>query len=211
MKAHSGFVQGIAWDPLGQYLSSQSADGSLKIWSTSDWSLQKTITKNFGHRTLNTRDTVFLRGSWTPDGEVFIAARGFAGGRISNQSLDGEASGSTPKKRGQPAEKIRVHVSPVFVRETWDAAVNFAGHKQCTTVAVSCFEWFLRISNFFSSCQAEVAKVVVKSLPNLRTFSAFFATGIQSSDVQESGRREQCCSVCRWWVQPFLFTFTQSF
>lgn len=44
---HSGFVKGVAWDPMGKYLASQSDDKTLKIWSVSNWACIKTIKKPF--------------------------------------------------------------------------------------------------------------------------------------------------------------------
>jgi protein HIRA/HIR1 len=61
---HHGFVKGVCWDPVGQYLATQvstggflpnidphsaaqSDDKSVKIWNTTDWSLETSITAPF--------------------------------------------------------------------------------------------------------------------------------------------------------------------
>lgn len=44
---HTGFVKGIVWDPVGQYLATQSDDKSVRIWRTTDWGLEKSITEPF--------------------------------------------------------------------------------------------------------------------------------------------------------------------
>lgn len=66
---HQGFVKGVCWDPVGQYLATQASsrvlrrvllqspgdlpqtrqsdDRSVKIWNTTDWSLETSITAPF--------------------------------------------------------------------------------------------------------------------------------------------------------------------
>lgn len=41
--AHENYVSGVAWDPCGRYLASQSHDGELKIWRTGDWTRETTV------------------------------------------------------------------------------------------------------------------------------------------------------------------------
>jgi protein HIRA/HIR1 len=43
LSSHRGFVKGVVFDPLGQYLATQSDDNTMKIWKTSDWTLEKSI------------------------------------------------------------------------------------------------------------------------------------------------------------------------
>jgi protein HIRA/HIR1 len=48
INGHQGFVKGVVWDPIGQYLATASDDKSVKFWKVGgDWSLHKTITKPF--------------------------------------------------------------------------------------------------------------------------------------------------------------------
>ena len=44
---HQGFVKGVCWDPVGEFLATQSDDRSVKIWRTNDWSLEAEVTKPF--------------------------------------------------------------------------------------------------------------------------------------------------------------------
>ena len=44
---HQGFVKGVCWDPVGEFLATQSDDRSVKIWKTSDWSLEAEVKKPF--------------------------------------------------------------------------------------------------------------------------------------------------------------------
>lgn len=44
---HQGFVKGVCWDPVGEFLATQSDDRTVKIWKTTDWSPEAEITKPF--------------------------------------------------------------------------------------------------------------------------------------------------------------------
>lgn len=46
-EGHEDSVKGIAWDPIGKYLASQSSDKTLKIWTTDNWKCEKTISEPF--------------------------------------------------------------------------------------------------------------------------------------------------------------------
>lgn len=92
LKSHTGLVKGVCWDPVskkssilfsyfkqflftffhtyiyskvGKFLASQSDDRTIKIWRTSDWSCESTITEPFEECSGTTN---FLRLSWSPDG-----------------------------------------------------------------------------------------------------------------------------------------------
>ena len=44
---HNGFVKGVCWDPVGEFLATQSDDKTVKIWRTTDWQLEAEVTKPF--------------------------------------------------------------------------------------------------------------------------------------------------------------------
>lgn len=71
IKGHTGLVKGVAFDPIGKYLSSQSDDKSLKVWRTSDWKLETSITDPFVECGAT---TYVLRLSWSPDGQQLVSA-----------------------------------------------------------------------------------------------------------------------------------------
>lgn len=71
IEGHQGFVKGVCWDPVGEFLATQvglrlrsspaghltdlttsapvlqSDDKTVKIWRTSDWGLDKTVSEPF--------------------------------------------------------------------------------------------------------------------------------------------------------------------
>lgn len=47
LDGHQGFVKGVCWDPVGEYLATQSDDKTVKIWRSTDWGLEVTVSKPF--------------------------------------------------------------------------------------------------------------------------------------------------------------------
>ena len=44
---HQGFVKGVCWDPVGEFLATGSDDRSVRIWRTTDWELEAEVKKPF--------------------------------------------------------------------------------------------------------------------------------------------------------------------
>lgn len=44
---HNGFVKGVCFDPVGEFMATQSDDKTVKIWRTTDWGLEAEVTKPF--------------------------------------------------------------------------------------------------------------------------------------------------------------------
>ena len=44
---HQGFVKGVCWDPVGEFLATCSDDRTVKIWRTTDWELEAEVSKPF--------------------------------------------------------------------------------------------------------------------------------------------------------------------
>ncbi|ORX96152.1 WD40 repeat-like protein, partial [Basidiobolus meristosporus CBS 931.73] len=101
---HQGPVKGIAWDPAGKYIATQSDDNSVKIWRTTDWTIQKDITKPFANSTCT---TLFRRLSWSPEGSHIAAANAM--------------NGTTP-------------VAAVISRDNWDSDISLVGHSASVEV-----------------------------------------------------------------------------
>nr|ODN94130.1 protein HIR1 [Cryptococcus depauperatus CBS 7841]ODO00483.1 protein HIR1 [Cryptococcus depauperatus CBS 7855] len=102
---HQGFVKGVCWDPVGNYLATQSDDKTVKIWNTENWSLTESVSKPFE---TSPQSTFFRRLSWSPDG-AFIAA---------SNAMNGP-----------------VFVAAVIDREGWISDISFVGHENTIQVA----------------------------------------------------------------------------
>lgn len=103
LKGHTGLVKGVAWDPVGKYLASQSDDRSVKIWKTSDWTCSSTITEPFEECGGTTH---ILRLSWSPDGQYLVSAHAMNGGGPTAQIIE---------------------------REGWKCDKDFVGHRKAVT------------------------------------------------------------------------------
>ncbi|OCF74130.1 protein HIR1 [Kwoniella mangroviensis CBS 8886] len=102
---HQGFVKGVCWDPVGNFLATQSDDKTVKVWNTEDWSLTHTVSEPFK---TSPQSTFFRRLSWSPDG-AFIAA---------SNAMNGP-----------------VFVAAVIDREGWASDISFVGHENTIQVA----------------------------------------------------------------------------
>ncbi|KAL5034539.1 hypothetical protein BDV3_004094 [Batrachochytrium dendrobatidis] len=102
---HAGFVKGITWDPAGKYVATQSDDRSIKVFRTSDWEVETTITEPLES---GASTTFFTRLSWGPDGTVIAATNGESGS---------------------------VCVAPLIQRQDWKSEDFFVGHKAAVEVA----------------------------------------------------------------------------
>ena len=47
LDSHQGFVKGVCWDPVGEFIATQSDDRSVIIWRTTDWGMEAEIKKPF--------------------------------------------------------------------------------------------------------------------------------------------------------------------
>ncbi|WVR00330.1 hypothetical protein IAU59_007473 [Kwoniella sp. CBS 9459] len=102
---HQGFVKGVCWDPVGNFLATQSDDKTVKVWNAEDWSLVQSVSKPFE---TSPQNTFFRRLSWSPDG-AFIAA---------SNAMNGP-----------------VFVAAVIDREGWQSDISFVGHENTIQVA----------------------------------------------------------------------------
>lgn len=103
LKGHTGLVKGVTWDPVGKFLASQSDDRSVKIWKTSDWTIQNTITEPFEECGGTTH---ILRLSWSPDGQYLVSAHAMNGGGPTAQIIE---------------------------RDGWKCDKDFVGHRKAVT------------------------------------------------------------------------------
>ncbi|CAA2942923.1 HIRA isoform X2 [Olea europaea subsp. europaea] len=105
LRGHSSLVKGVAWDPIGSFIASQSDDKTVIIWRTSDWSLAH---RTDGHWAKSLGSTFFRRLGWSPCGHFITTTHGF--------------------------QKPR-HSAPVLERGEWSATFDFLGHNAPIIVA----------------------------------------------------------------------------
>lgn len=103
LRGHTGLVKGVAWDPVGKFLASQSDDRSVKIWKTTDWVCSSTIKEPFEECGGTTH---ILRLSWSPDGQYLVSAHAMNGGGPTAQIIE---------------------------REGWKCDKDFVGHRKAVT------------------------------------------------------------------------------
>ena len=96
---HESFVKGVAWDPIGTYLASQSDDKSVIVWRCEDWAVAARVRDPF-LRSLGS--TYSLRLGWSPDGRALT---------VVNSSQNG------------------ILTATVLDRGTWARSFTFVGHK----------------------------------------------------------------------------------
>ncbi|KAL0566745.1 HIR complex subunit, partial [Marasmius crinis-equi] len=104
---HQGFVKGVCWDPVGEFLATQSDDRTVKIWRTSDWTQEAEVTKPFED---SPGSTFFRRLSWSPDGAHITAS-------------------NATNNRGF------VFIAAVITRGSWTSEISLVGHENTVEVA----------------------------------------------------------------------------
>lgn len=106
IEGHHTFVGGLAFDPMGQFLASQSFDHTLKVWKLSTFGVEKSIAKPFEQMPTGNR---FLRLSWSPDGAHIASVNAVNEG---------------------------AYVIAIVQRDTWTYDINLVGHQgplECAT------------------------------------------------------------------------------
>jgi len=96
---HESFVKGVAWDPIGTYLASQSDDKSVVVWRCEDWAVAARVRDPF-LRSLGS--TYSLRLGWSPDGRALTVVNSSQSGILTATVLD---------------------------RGSWARSFTFVGHK----------------------------------------------------------------------------------
>ena len=123
---HQGFVKGVCWDPVGEFLATQSDDRTVKIWKTTDWSLEAEVTKPFEdspgstffrrlryatHLSIMVGISLIYAASWSPDGAHITAS-------------------NATNNKGY------VFIAAVITRNTWTSEISLVGHENTVEVAV---------------------------------------------------------------------------
>ncbi|KIM52494.1 hypothetical protein SCLCIDRAFT_1223695 [Scleroderma citrinum Foug A] len=116
---HNGFVKGVCFDPVGEFMATQSDDKSVKIWRTTDWELEAEIREPFED---SPTCTFFRRLSWSPDGAHITAS-------------------NATNNRGF------VFIAAVITRCLWTSEISLVGHENTVEVAAYNPHIFLRNLN----------------------------------------------------------------
>ena len=61
-------MKGVCWDPVGEFLATQSDDRSVKVWRTTDWNLEAEVRKPFE----DSPGTFFRRLRWVDSSRVWF-------------------------------------------------------------------------------------------------------------------------------------------
>lgn len=78
-------MKGVAWDPIGTYLASQSDDRSVILWRCEDWTPAARVTEPFIR---SVGSTFSLRLAWSPDGRCVTVTNSHQGTSITAAVLD---------------------------------------------------------------------------------------------------------------------------
>jgi protein HIRA/HIR1 len=119
---HRGFVKGVCWDPVGEFLATASDDRSVKIWRTSDWGLEAEVEKPFEaspgtffrrlrYVALSFWIKTLTMCSWSPDGAHITASNA-----TNNQGF--------------------VFIAAVIARNSWTSEISLVGHENTVEVSV---------------------------------------------------------------------------
>ena len=82
---HQGLVKGVAFDPIGKYLATQSDDKSLRIWRISDWKEESVVKEPFAESGSTTH---VLRCNWSPEGSMLVTAHAMNEGGPTAQIIE---------------------------------------------------------------------------------------------------------------------------
>jgi len=116
LRGHTSLVKGVFFDPVGKYLASQSDDKTMRVWKTSDWSLETVVDAPFQESGATTH---VLRPGWSPDGSIIVSAHAMNGGGPTAQIVE---------------------------RGTWKANRDFVGHKKAVSCARFCGKVFDKVN-----------------------------------------------------------------
>lgn len=124
---HQGFVKGVCWDPVGEFLATQSDDRTVKIWRTTDWSLEAEVSKPFED---SPGSTFFRR---------LRSAANFPGrNQVTNVAFSSwSPDGAHITASNATNNKGYVFIAAVITRNTWTSEISLVGHENTVEVAVS--------------------------------------------------------------------------
>eukprot|EP00898_Chlorokybus_atmophyticus_P000368 jgi/Chlat1/1331/Chrsp118S01752 len=114
---HTSLVKGVAWDPVGKYLASQSDDKSVIVWNTDTWEVRKRITGPFD----NTVSAAFFRRlSWFPNGQILATTHAYDEPSHTSALIERTHFTKTYDFVGHRAPVVAVRANPCLFRPPAD-------------------------------------------------------------------------------------------
>jgi WD40 repeat protein len=187
LKGHTGWVLGVAFDPTGTLLATQSIDGYVWIWSLANFQLVRKVRDvglsvppsmggSIGPKPDVGRTVSMARISWTPDGAALIACRGELK-RIRRSSTTHTAL-LAPGSKSNTHAPIK-HVSVALNRKrNFETQAVFGGHAGRTTVSAVNPVLFCAETSSASVAAAGIAA----GTPTVASLSYFSVLAIGSHD-----------------------------
>ncbi|KAK4535457.1 hypothetical protein CDCA_CDCA05G1482 [Cyanidium caldarium] len=79
LSGHQGMVKGVAWDPTGRFLASQSDDRSVVLWRTDHWGqIERRLVDEFASAVTEANlRSWFMRLAWSPSGAELVATNSY--------------------------------------------------------------------------------------------------------------------------------------
>ncbi|TIA93160.1 hypothetical protein E3P99_00244 [Wallemia hederae] len=114
ISGHDSSIKGVGFDPAGHYLATASDDRSLKLWRTSDWGLQASVTDPF----IDSPRAFVRRLSWSPDGASILCANAITDSVFVAAVVERENWSSQMKLVGHENSVLCTAYSPRMYRDT---------------------------------------------------------------------------------------------
>jgi protein HIRA/HIR1 len=108
--AHTGWILGVAWDPVSQFIATQGADRCVKYWNVQDYKCAAESRTPFDH--FKSTSVHFRRLAWMPSAIGIVTTCGFS-----------------------KVDKDNSHVVPLLSR-TSECMSSIKGHKGAVSIAV---------------------------------------------------------------------------
>jgi hypothetical protein len=159
-------VKGVAWDPIGTYLASQSDDRSVILWRCEDWTQVAKVTEPF---TRSVGATFSLRPCWSPDGRALTTVNSHQGPTQTAAVLDRGDWKARSRVRVLRARRARKCGPASLSSDAPDAPrFGYAPAPLPRHAALLCVRWAQRARGCCALQHAHVPHAAVRHAPGLR-------------------------------------------